>query len=106
VSASGAQVFINYTQTMAIVRYFTLGWSAEVSPHLSPTPITYLYGLMVRRWRLIGYFPILYNPFHLPCEPTTSSLSIYLSLSQRCAVTHSSSEGVRPCMCSGSSSTT
>jgi acyl-CoA synthetase (AMP-forming)/AMP-acid ligase II len=27
---------------------------------------------MVRRWRLIGHFPILYN---LPCEPTSSFLS-------------------------------
>jgi hypothetical protein len=28
---------------------------------LTPSPD----GLMVRRWRLIGYFPILYNPHHL-----------------------------------------
>ena len=29
-AARGLKVFINYTQTMAIVRYFPLGWSAEV----------------------------------------------------------------------------
>jgi hypothetical protein len=28
--------------------------------------LTRLSGLMVRRWRLIGYFPILYNPFVNP----------------------------------------
>jgi hypothetical protein len=39
---------------------------------------------MVRRWRLIGFFPILYN---LPCEPTRSPLSYhFLSLITCCAV--------------------
>jgi hypothetical protein len=27
--------------------------------------LTRLCGLMDRRWRLIGYFPILYNPFYV-----------------------------------------
>jgi hypothetical protein len=54
-----------------------------------------LCGLMVRRWRLIGYFPILYNPQHIP-SPLRSARRCGTPRRSRCSPSSPSRCAARP----------